>query len=127
MLLKSSTVAIGFLLSIFAAAPFFKHNLVPAPASPASGLTNPILLKPGPGKARLMKVPAGSLSVPSQTVAIINSVPLDPGVYTTQPFACIVAVPPEHLDGSIAVSPTEGASNMPTLNPELHFIPLDPK
>ena len=129
MLFKWSTVAIGFPLSIFAAAAFLKHNIVPASANPVLGKINPITFNPGPGKIRVLKAPAGSRLVPSQIVAVkdFSPVPDEPGVYTTQPFAGIVVVPQEHLDDSIALSSPEGNTQMPMLNPELYFIPLERK
>jgi hypothetical protein len=51
----------------------------------------------------------------------------EPGVYLTAPFACIVIVPPNHLDDAIAVPPPETAFTMPILKPDLRFIPLGEK
>ena len=53
--------------------------------------------------------------------------PLKPGAYRTTPFACIVIVPDNHLDEPIAALPSQNVCAMPTLKPELHFIPLEPK
>jgi hypothetical protein len=51
---------------------------------------------------------------------------LRPGSYLTTPFSCIVIVPETHLD-EMAVRAPGQACLMPTLKPELKFIPLGRK
>lgn len=50
---------------------------------------------------------------------------LKPGVYETSPFTCIVLVPGPHPDeNKRSTYPAEAASlHMPTITPELRFIP----
>jgi hypothetical protein len=54
---------------------------------------------------------------------------LKPGVYQTYPFSCIVIVPPPHLDDGAVVGSGPLSTNLfhlPTIRPELKFIPLSP-
>src|SRR5215471_6599865 len=55
-----------------------------------------------------------------------SSAPL-PGVYKTEPYACIVIVPGGHPDDQSVIHPPDPAPNMPVLKPELRFVPLRPK
>jgi hypothetical protein len=56
-----------------------------------------------------------------------------PGVYRTEPFACIVVVPGAQHDDACIIGSTnrhgglavEPKLNMPTMNPPLRFIPLN--
>jgi hypothetical protein len=66
-------------------------------------------------------------NLPPETVKAATSNSLTPGVYMTEPYACIVVVPGHHLDDAIAVNPTQKTAPMPVIKPELHFIPLKPK
>ncbi len=50
-----------------------------------------------------------------------------PGVYKTEPYACIVLVPGAHPDDKMAVGVTDRASPMPMIQPELRFIPWPSK
>lgn len=50
-----------------------------------------------------------------------------PGVYKTEPFACIVIVPDGHLDEQMLIPAAGPVSNMPVLKPELRFVPLKPR
>ena len=52
---------------------------------------------------------------------------LAPGVYKTEPYACIVIVPGEHPDDRMAIHPPDQGSNMPMLKPDLNFVPVRPK
>jgi hypothetical protein len=47
-----------------------------------------------------------------------------PGVYRTEPFACIVIVPGGHPDEQSVVKPGDSDSTMPMIEPELRFVPL---
>ena len=49
-----------------------------------------------------------------------------PGVYTTEPYACIVVVPGRHPDDKMAVGMTD-KTPMPIIKPELRFNPRPPK
>jgi hypothetical protein len=51
---------------------------------------------------------------------------LKPGIYKTEPFACIVLVPAAGLDEGMAVNPPGGEISMPTVKPELRFVPISP-
>jgi hypothetical protein len=53
--------------------------------------------------------------------------PLEPGIYTTTPYACIVVVPSKHLDDQFVVPPAAPIPSMPAIKPELHFTPLPRK
>jgi hypothetical protein len=64
---------------------------------------------------------------PSVTVKAAKSDLPAPGVYKTEPYACIVLVPSHHPDDAMAVNPTQKTAPMPVIKPELHFIPLKPK
>jgi len=46
------------------------------------------------------------------------------GVYSTTPYACIVIVPDFHLDDKMTILPADNAVPMPTLQPELHLVPI---
>lgn len=50
-----------------------------------------------------------------------------PGVYKTEPFACIVIVPDGHLDEHMLTRPAGPVPNMPMLKPELRFVPVKPR
>jgi hypothetical protein len=53
-----------------------------------------------------------------------NSQSLEPGVYRTEPYACLVAVPwPQH-DDVCAIGGTDSFSKMPISEPDLRFIPI---
>jgi hypothetical protein len=69
-----------------------------------------------------------TLQVPQQ----LNDLKTDlkvpaPGVYKTEPYACIVIVPGEHPDDKCVIHPPEPVPNMPVVKPELRFIPVPPK
>jgi hypothetical protein len=49
---------------------------------------------------------------------------LAPGVYQTLPYTCLVVVPNPHLDDGIVCPAGSGRLSMPTVKPELRFIPL---
>lgn len=50
-----------------------------------------------------------------------------PGVYRTEPYACIVVVPDKCPDDRSVVPPSERGSAMPVIKPELRFTPLRSK
>ncbi len=50
-----------------------------------------------------------------------------PGVYRTEPYACIVVVPGKHPDDRSVVKPGDPGPPMPVVRPELRFIPFRPK
>ena len=49
---------------------------------------------------------------------------LAPGVYKTEPFACIVVVPGPHPDERMVVNPGKAETKMPMIEPPLKFVPL---
>jgi hypothetical protein len=52
---------------------------------------------------------------------------LKPGVYKTSPYTCLVLVPGPHPDDCSVRGPGEtGVESMPTIKPELKFIPQSP-
>jgi len=55
--------------------------------------------------------------------------PLQPGLYKTEPYTCIVAVPEQHLDERMVIGKGGVAPElkMPTLKPDLEFKPLRQK
>jgi hypothetical protein len=129
MLLKWPAVAIGFALSIPAGALVLKHNAFPAAINLRLGTNNRLVLNPQPGTIRAFKLPVATYWTPAQagTVKSFSPVFPEPGVYRTEPFACIVIVPTKHIDDTIAVRHPEAGSAMPIIKPELHFIPIDSK
>jgi len=50
-----------------------------------------------------------------------------PGVYKTEPFACIVAVPGPTPDDRMVMLPANPDQKMPILRPSLRFVPRDSK
>lgn len=50
-----------------------------------------------------------------------------PGVYKTEPYACIVVVPDKFPDDRSVVALAERGSAMPVIKPELRFTPLRSK
>lgn len=54
-----------------------------------------------------------------------------PGLYKTAPYACIVLVPGPHADDQMVLGPKASdpskPSEMPTIKPDLEFIPWSPK
>ena len=86
------------------------------------------------GKVQMLPpIPSPGIEASYQTAqrpeAVKNHLPVrpEPGVYRTTPFACIVIVPGNDLDASMAIRPPETACPMPLLKPELNFIPLQSK
>ena len=71
--------------------------------------TNSFWVSPG-ANSRTVKAPA-------------QAFPLKPGVYETKPYSCIVVVPGPHPDDIALVPPPAGAEAMPTVKPDLQFIP----
>src|SRR5207253_2234490 len=75
--------------------------------------------------------PLGSLSTqPGNTAGVVGNpgepLQLRPGVYKTEPFACIVVVPGSQLDDAILIQPPAGEFPMRTVTPDLRFIPVSP-
>jgi len=74
---------------------------------------------------------AALMTAPAAAEKAVPQSDLEPGIYKTEPYACIVIVPAKHLDDEIAVGagtpPTDTAPAMPMVKPELHFIPLNSK
>ncbi len=59
-----------------------------------------------------------------------TSQPLKPGIYQTAPFSCIVVVPGPHLDDRAIVGAGPSVPEtlrMPTVRPDLQFIPWSPR
>ena len=50
-----------------------------------------------------------------------------PGIYKTEPFACIVAVPGPTSDDRMVMLPANPDQKMPILRPSLRFVPRDSK
>ena len=48
---------------------------------------------------------------------------LQPGVYETRPFTCIVVVPGNHLDDKMIIGGKGNQPSMPIKTPGLEFIP----
>jgi hypothetical protein len=46
-----------------------------------------------------------------------------PGVYKTEPYACIVVVPGRHADEAMMIDPGKTHSGMPIIEPKLKFVP----
>jgi hypothetical protein len=55
----------------------------------------------------------------------VSAAALEPGVYKTEPFACIVVVPGPQLDDPMIIQPPAGEFRMRTIVPDLRFIPLE--
>jgi len=117
------------------------ESLVPsaqkiAPASPSRGERVVTTSAPAPGgKPELAQVKfPGTLelvsTVPGNTAGNASrrpaSSPLAPGVYKTEPFACIVVVPGSQLDDAMIIPPPAGEFSMRTIVPDLRFIPINP-
>ncbi len=82
---------------------------------------------------RLLPTPSGGLLVRNlkmgerATIAQSASALPIPGVYKTEPYACIVVVPDKCPDDRSVVAPAERGSAMPVIKPELRFTPLGSK
>jgi hypothetical protein len=100
----------------------------PVATNLAVGHTNLLFLFPQPGNTavfttNLTKGLASRLSV----LKSASPTPPKPGVYTTEPFTCIVIVPPKQPDDQSVMKPKESGSAMPVIKPDLRFIPLPSK
>jgi hypothetical protein len=49
---------------------------------------------------------------------------LKPGVYKTEPYACIVVVPGRSIDDHIVVTSDTPDAKMPVIKPDLRFVPF---
>jgi hypothetical protein len=74
----------------------------------------------GPVSGRTFRAQQPKDSKPFSSAAL-------PGVYSTEPYTCIVIVPVAHPDDQSVIHPPEPAPNMPVLKPDLRFVPLRPK
>jgi hypothetical protein len=55
------------------------------------------------------------------------SLQLEPGVYKTEPFECLVVVPGPQADDAMIAQPPAGEIQMWSIAPDLRFIPINPK
>ena len=87
--------------------------------------------------ARLRPAP-GATNVPPAVLVLRTTTPdeakaLKPGVYDTYPNSCVVIVPGPHHDDVAIIGRDSRAGSaigvcpMPTISPELQFIPRSPK
>lgn len=101
------------------------------------GATAPFWVLPQqsvPGKAIIILTNRPTLGPYARFLGtnLLSSLP-KPGVYRTEPYACIVAVPHQHLDDNCIIGSTNGVAglagpsemNMPIIRPELRLIPWD--
>jgi hypothetical protein len=66
----------------------------------------------------------GPIIFPMRT---LTSQSLEPGVYRTEPYACIVVVPEPQQDDCCIIGRTDKNSKMPMREPDLRFIPMSRK
>ena len=59
-------------------------------------------------------------------VAPVAQPKVQPGLYKTEPYSCVVLVPGPQMDDRSIVNPGGGHSPMPTITPGLRFIPYRP-
>lgn len=74
-----------------------------------------------PGRTNTLKAPLVLLAKPGP------GQPLAPGLYKTMPYSCLVLVPGGHTDDLALITPPSPAPPMPSIQPELQFIPWGPK
>jgi hypothetical protein len=48
---------------------------------------------------------------------------LSPGVYLSEPYACIVIVPDLHADASMVIKPQSGNDRLHVIQPKVEFVP----
>jgi hypothetical protein len=86
--------------------------------------------KPQPADAKRFLTREVVSKPPGNTAAIIGHpqapVALEPGVYKTEPFACIVVVPEPQLDDALVIQPPAGRFSMRIVAPDLRFVPVNP-
>jgi hypothetical protein len=49
--------------------------------------------------------------------------PVKPGIYLSEPYACIVVVPGAQADDGALIPPPEQVPPMPVVRPELRWVP----
>ena len=67
-----------------------------------------------------------TLGLTNRAPSVVSPTRVPPGVYRTAPYSCIVVVPGPNLDDRFIVNPGGGSLSMPTIKPDLRFIPLNP-
>jgi len=71
---------------------------------------------------------SGKFKTGKQTATTkLSSLLPTPGVYRTEPYACIAVVPGTNADDRCLVRPGESDPAMLAIKPELRFIPLNSK
>ena len=93
---------------------------------PANANRTAVMLKTGRlvPAVRALK-PLGTNS-PALFTIVTNASPFPkPGLYKTEPYAGIVIVPEAYLDDRALINPAQGELNMPVVQPELRFQPLN--
>jgi hypothetical protein len=103
-------------------------NRAPAAVKPPS--LNPqtggriILSTNANGTIRAYTIPAPATG----NLPLTNQATLAPGIYKTEPYACIVIVPGPHPDDRSLIQPPSTPSDpMPVIKPDLRFVPVRPK
>jgi hypothetical protein len=129
MWLKHLTIAAAFSCWLLPSSAQVIANQAPVPATVVvASQTNLLLFHPQPGNNGFLgtnlytglAAPALSLNRTSPKLPM-------PGIYKTEPYACIVLVPESQADDRSVVKPTDRGSAMPVIKPELRFIPMPGK
>ena len=79
--------------------------------------------------------PGGAVAKPSlparqvlKTNLLVRSgTVLTPGVYKSEPYSCLVIVPDPHIDEKMVRSLDGAVPSMPTVKPDLRFVPWPSK
>jgi hypothetical protein len=98
-------------------------------AFPGASNQPPVVLFNTTNRLQLHSFPYRVLTNAPKALAAGRSSPgtLTPGVYETAPYTCIVVVPKEHPDKMAVGRGAEQAIEMPTVMPDLRFIPRSSK
>ena len=129
MWLKHLTIAAAFSGWLLPISAQVITNRAPVPATVlVANQTNLLLFHPQPGNNGFL---ATNLYTGLGVSALGSNRTLPklalPGVYRTEPYACIVLVPERQADDCSVVKPTDRGSAMPVIKPDLRFIPMPGK
>ena len=127
MRLKRLIAAATFVMSLqalTASAQIIANNGLIVVTNQAAGRAHLIYAPPGNNRVLATNVPNRSAT---SDWNLNSTVSPRPGIYKTEPYACIVIVPGKQPDDQCVVKPIESGSTMPVIRPKLRFVPLPSK
>jgi len=72
-------------------------------------------------------LPTSATNVANTARSLVNQpVKLEPGLYSTEPFACLVVVPNPKFDDRMVIKPPSGEFSILSSEPGLRFMPVNP-